>query len=388
MNTPIGSISRRTVIGYTASTAAGVLLPGCAGLDDEPAVSPTIQTRFQQVLERNRALFNFPGVQAGVWTSSGSWVGTSGTSAPGGERPPARDDHTRIGSITKTFTVMLLLQLVDQKLVSLDDPIGMYIPGLPNGDTATLRMLASMTSGIPSYTFDKSFLDAYFSNPRAVFAPEQLLNYVKGKDKDFTAGTRVAYSNSNTVALGMVIELRTRKPFAQVLKENILVPLGMTRTLSPGQSNALPAPYMRGVTLQAYPEDTIKDATEWNPSWGFSAGDMISTLDDLRRWAVALGTGEGLVSSEMQKQREASMISSVPPNSPSMAYALGFGVSNGWIGHTGELPGFNTSVQYDPRTRTVVVVMVNSDIPAASASGQAIDPAPTISGELIATLAA
>jgi len=156
--------------------------------------------------------------------------------------------------------------------------------------------------------------------------------------------------------------------------------------LSPGPSNALPTPNLRGVTLQAYPADTIKDATDWNPSWGFSAGDMISTLDDLRRWAVALGTGEGLVSPEMQKQRVASMTSTVPPNSPAMAYALGFGVSNGWIGHTGELPGFNTSIQFDPRTRTTVLVMVNSDIAGVNAAGIGIDPAPTISGELIAAL--
>jgi D-alanyl-D-alanine carboxypeptidase len=380
------AMSRRTVLSLAAASAAGVLLPGCSGSGDEPTLSSEIQARFQQALDRNRALFNFPGAQAGVWTSSGSWVGVSGASAPGGNRPPARDDHTRIGSITKTFTVMLLLQLVDQKLVSLEDPIGKYIPGLPNGETATLRMLASMTSGIPSYTFDAVFLDAYFSDPRAVFTPQQLVTYVKGKAPDFPAGTRVAYSNTNTVALGMVIELRTGKPFAQVLKENIVVPLGLTQTLSPGPSNALPTPNLRGVTLQAYPADTIKDATDWNPSWGFSAGDMISTLDDLRRWAVALGTGEGLVSPEMQKQRVASMTSTVPPNSPAMAYALGFGVSNGWIGHTGELPGFNTSIQFDPRTRTTVLVMVNSDIAGVNAAGIGIDPAPTISGELIAAL--
>ncbi len=381
-------VSRRTVISFAAFTAVGGVVAGCSGSDDDSPLSVDVQARLQKVLDRNRVLFNFPGAQAGVWTAGGSWVGVSGVSAPGGNTPPSRDDHTRIGSITKTFTVILLLQLVDQKLVSLEDPIGKYVPGLPNGDSATLRMLSSMTSGIPSYTFDKVFLDAYFTNPRAIFTPQQLVNYVKGKDPDFPAGTRVSYSNTNTVALGMVIEKMTGKPFAQVLKENILVPLGMPQTLSPGSSNALQAPYLRGVTLQAYPEDTIKDATDWNPSWGFSAGDMISTLDDLRRWAVALGTGEGLVSAEMQKQREVSMNSSVPPNSPAMAYALGFGVSNGWVGHTGELPGFNTSIQYDPRTKTTVVVMVNSDIATASAAGKAIDPAPTISGELIAALAA
>lgn len=386
MKQRIARINRRTVLSFAAVSAAGTLLASCGGGSDGGALGTDTQARFQQVLDKNRALFNFPGTQAGVWTAGGSWLGVSGASAPGGRTPPARDDHTRIGSITKTFTVMLLLQLADQKLVSLEDPIGKYVPGLPNGNTATLRMLASMISGIPSYTFDDQFLSVYFNNTQAIFTPQQLVNFVKGKAADFPAGTQVAYSNTNTVALGMVIEQIAGKPFAQVLKENILVPLNLTQTLSPGASNAFLEPHLRGITIQAYPEDSIKDATDWNPSWGFSAGDMISTLDDLRVWAVALGTGGGLVSPEMQKQRMASMVSSVPPNSPAMAYALGFGVSNGWIGHTGELPGFNTSIQYDPKSQTVVVVMVNSDIASVSSAGKQIDPAPTISGELIAAL--
>lgn len=375
--------TRRRVLG--AAAAAGLLLTGCGGSDDGGALPAKLQARFQQVLDDQRAVFNFPGAQAGVWTPDGSWVGVTGASAAGASTPPARADHTRIGSITKTFTVILLLQLVEKGRVSLDDPIGKYVPGLPNGDTATLRMLASMVSGIPSYTRMAPFLDAYFNDTQRVFTPQQLVAYVKGQPADFAAGTQVSYSNTNTVALGMVIEQQTGRPFAQVLKDNILGPLGLSQTLSPGASNALPNPHWRGITLQANPDGVVKDATDWNPSWGFSAGDMISTLDDLHRWAVALGTGEGLVSPAMQKIREASMHSTVPPNSPQLAYALGFGVFNGWIGHTGELPGFNTSILYDPRTQTAIVSMVNSDI-AALVGAKAADPAPTISAALITAL--
>ncbi len=369
-----------------ASTAASALLPACAGSDNAPFLPTDVQSRLQQVLEQNRILFRFPGVQAGVWTAQGAWVGVSGLSETGGNRPPSRQDHTRIGSITKTFTVAVLLQLAEQKLVSLDDPIGKYLPGLPNGDTATLRMLASMTSGIPSYTSDETFLRIYFSNPQAVFTPQQLLAYLRGKAPDFAAGTRVSYSNSNTVALGLVIERIAHMPFAQAVKEHLLDPLGMNNTLSAGTSNLLPIPHWRGITTQGYPDGMVKDATDWNPSWTSTAGDMISTLDDLHTWAVALGTGRGIVSSTMQQEREASMHSSVPPNSPHLAYALGFGVYDGWIGHTGELPGFNTSVRYDPRTHTAVVVMVNSDI-SAVIEGVDVNPAPTITTGLIAALA-
>jgi D-alanyl-D-alanine carboxypeptidase len=281
--------------------------------------------------------------------------------------------------------VMLLQQQADKGLVSLDDPIGKYVKGLPNGDTATLRMLASMTSGIPSYTYDAAFQQKLFDHPDTVFSPAQLLDYVRGAKALYPAGARVDYSNSNTVALGQVIEQVTGKSLAQALQVGILGPLGMSGTSFPGNSPALPTPHFDGITMQGQPEGKTADATQWNPSWGYSAGAMISTLDDLRCWAVTLGTGGALVSKRLQTERMASVRSTVPPNSPAKSYALGFGVFDGWIGHTGELPGYNTSIQYDPASGTTVVVMVNSDIPLGPA-GREENPAPSISAQLIAAM--
>lgn len=377
--------------------AVGLLIAGCSSSSTSPpspratpssaatsAPTPTLTSAsFQKVLDDARAKFEFPGAQAGVWTPDGEWVGVTGTSALGGDRPPQRDDHTRIGSITKTFTVAALLQLVDQGRVSLDDPIDTYVPGMPNGDTATLRMLASMTSGIPPYSFNEEFQSVYFADPATVFAPQQLVDYVKDSEPSFPAGTKVEYSNTNTVLLGMVIEKVMGRPFADVLQEGILGPLGLAQTSFPADSPALPSPHLDGITEQADPEGQVKDATNFNPSWGFTSGAMISSLDDLRRWAVALGTGEGWVSPELQQERMASMTSTVSGNTPQMGYALGFGTAAGWIGHTGELPGYNTSIQYDPATRTTIVVMVNSDIPSGASN-----PAPYISAQLRDALAA
>lgn len=380
------SLTLLLVAGYTGSAASAPL--ACASQPvAQTAFAPTLQARLQQVLDRNKSAFAFPGAEAGVWTANGSWVGVTGSAAANGKAAPSRADHTRIGSITKTFTVMLLLQQVDRGLVSLDDPIGKYVKGLPNGNTATLRMLASMTSGIPSYTFDAGFQQRLFEHPDTVFSPQQLLGYVRGAKVLYPAGTRVDYSNSNTVALGQVIEQVTGKSFAKAMQDGILDPLGLSGTSFPGNSPLLPGPHLDGITMQGQPEGKTADATSWNPSWGYSAGAMISTLDDLRCWAVALGTGGALVSDRLQRERMASVDSTVPPNSPAKAYALGFGVFNGWIGHTGELPGYNSSIQYDPKTGTTVVVMVNSDIPVGPA-GSERNPAPTISDQLIEAMAA
>ncbi|MEI8083947.1 MAG: serine hydrolase domain-containing protein, partial [Actinomycetes bacterium] len=309
----------------------------------------------------------------GVWSPQGMWIGTSGTAAQGQDRPITIADHTRVGSITKTFTVTALLQQVQAGTLSLDDPIEKYVPGMPNGKTATLRNLATMTSGIPSYTENKKFTDQFFANPDSVWLPQQLVDVVKGQKPMFAAGTKFYYSNTNTVLLGMAIQNVTGKPIENVFQQGIFVPLGLTGTSFPGVSAALPSPYLSGVTEQGNPEGTVKDATNWNPSWGFTAGEIISTLNDLHTWAIALATGRGVLNDATQKIRLESLNTTVPPNTAQKAYGLGFGIVNGWIGHTGELPGYNTVINYNPKTETAVVVMVNSDI----AKGK-LNPAPAV----------
>jgi D-alanyl-D-alanine carboxypeptidase len=392
-------LSARTGTIIAAGTLS-CLLAACTGSSSPPApvacvsqtvaqaaFAPDVVARLQKVLDRNKAIFGFPGAQAGVWTASGSWVGVTGSASLSAVVAPTRGHHTRIGSITKTFTVMLLLQQVDKGLVSLDDPIGKYVAGLPNGDSATLRMLASMTSGIPSYTFDPGFQQTLFDHPDTLFSPQQVLDYVRGARPLFAPGTRVDYSNSNTVALGLVIEQVTGKPFGQALQDDLLDPLGLSGTSFPGTSPALPAPYLEGITMQGQPAGRTADATNWTPSWNYSSGALISTIDDLRCWAVTLGTGGGLISGRLQQERLASVGNTTPPNTPAKAYALGFGVFNGWIGHTGELPGYNSAIMVDPASGTTVVVMVNSDIPFGP-PGFEQSPAPTISDQLIAAMAA
>lgn len=366
--------------GATTSASASVSASATPDGSPAPAASPTVDAAaFQQVLDDTRASFGFPGVQAGVWTADNEWIGTSGTSGEGLTTPITQDMHTRIGSITKTFTVTALLQLVEQGKLSLDDTIGMYVPGVPNADTATLANLANMTSGIPSYTLNDTFTDAYFANPEQVWTPEQLIDVIRDEPAGFAPGEKFDYSNSNTVLLGMVIEQVTGQPIADVFKEQIITPLGLSGTSFPAESPDLPSPYLSGITVQGQPAGSTADATNWNPSWGFTAGEMISTLDDLRTWGAALATGEGILGKEMAAKRLESLDTSVPPNTPDKSYGLGFGQLNGWIGHTGELPGYNTTVYHNTDLDTTIVVMVNSDI--ASPDGQ--NPAPAVTTALM-----
>ena len=369
---------RRSAVALTGATILGLALMSCSTSSSSPQTSPgapsesssaaplprTVSDSLQQVLILAQDDLGFPGALAGVWSPDGEWTGSVGTTGAGQQEAPTPADHTRIGSVTKTFTVTALLQQVDKGALSLSDPIEKYVPGLPNGKKATLRDLAQMTSGIPSYTQDEDWLTAYFTDTATTFTAQQLVDYVKGAKPMFRPGRKFYYSNTNTVALGMAIEKVTGRPLADVLNEGIIEPLGLTGTSWPGESPDLPEPYLSGQTEQGLPEGTVKDATNWNPSWANAAGEMISTLPDLHTWGVALGTGEGLLEPKTQKLRLDSLDEnlSIKGNSRAAVYGIGLGRVKGWIGHTGELPGYNTSVQYDPETRTTVVVMVNSDI--------------------------
>ncbi len=255
--------------------------------------------------------------------------------------------------------------------LELTDPIGKYVPGLPNGDIATLDQLATMTSGIPSYTFDPpGFQQKLFADPPDAppWTPEQLLDVVRGDPPNFAPGEKFEYSNSNYVALGLVVEQVSGQSLADYFQDNLFGPLGMTETSLPADA-AFPEPHLSGITEQGQPDGgETADATDWNPSWGgWAAGAVISTIDDLQRWAKALGTGEGILGPETQQYRLESFNYDVPPATPERAYGFGWGIDNGWLEHTGELPpGYNTYAGYLPASGTILVATVNSDIPPTS----------------------
>jgi D-alanyl-D-alanine carboxypeptidase len=310
-----------------------------------------------------------PGAVMAVRTPEGTWTATVGFQDWDRTKPMEADINQRIGSVTKTFTVTALLQLAEDGVLSLDDPIEQYVPGMPNGD-ATLAELAEMRSGIPSYTFDEGFQTTLFSDPNHVWEPQQLVDLVKGQEAMFAPGTMTFYSNTNLVLLGMVIEQVTGEPIAEVMQEQIFEPLGLDDTVMP-TDGAYPEPHPQGYTMQGVDGDTPTDATDWNPSWGWTAGSMISNLDDLLVWGEALATGEGILSPETQAERLDSFDFDIPvyagpdttaPQTPARAYGLGLGLALDWYGHEGELPGFNTFVQHYEPMGITLVVMVNADI--------------------------
>ncbi len=338
-------------------------MAGCSSSTSAPTPAPSVTFPPATVSAINAAIANWftqyqaPGVIVGIWMPSGTYVSAQGKANIATGEPMQVDDHVRIGSITKTFTVTVLLQLAAENQLSLDDPVSKYVSYIPNGQNITLRMLANMTSGLFSYTEDDNFVTSLLANPTQEWTPQQLLDIAITHPPYFPPGTSFHYSNTNTVLLGVIIQQVTGKNICGLYYVENFSPLGLTNTQCP-QGEAMPAPYAHGITEQT-PNGSVADATNWNPTWAFTAGWLISDLQDVKTWVKAYTTGAQLPAA-LQQQRVDWI--TVPPATSNNSYGLGIGLDNGWIGHEGGLPGYNSEGQYLPAQDAEIVVLVNSDI--------------------------
>ncbi|MFI2348894.1 serine hydrolase domain-containing protein [Streptomyces sp. NPDC019443] len=321
-----------------------------------PQLTPAVSTQLDKAVTQVMREANVPGVTVGLWVpGKGSYVRAFGVADKATGARMSTDLYMRIGSETKTFTVTALLKLVDQGKVGLDDPIGKYVDGVPNGDRITLRELAGMRSGLFNYSMDPGFFKALTSDPRRPFTPQELLAYSFKHPVQFQPGEKFDYCNTNLILVGLVVEKASGQPLAEYIKQNVLEPAGLKHTLFP-KAAEFPTPHAHGYTDQTA-TGKVEDATDWNPSWGWAAGAMISDLNDLRSWAHTLATGT-LLSPATQAQR----MKMSPSGLPDTGYGLGIFNVAGWIGHNGSLPGYESLVVYLPEAKATLVVLLNTDI--------------------------
>jgi len=318
-----------------------------------------VTARLDKAIADVRKQAAIPGVAVGLWMpGKGCYVRATGVADKVTRQPMSTDFYSRIGSETKTFTVTALLQLVDERRIGLDDPISRYVHGVPNGRHITLRHLAEMRSGLFPYSADADFAHDLLSDPTRSFTPQELLAYGYKHRNTAAPGKVFVYNNSNLVLLGLVIEKVTGHHIADVINRRVLRPAHLDQTLFPDGPNVreFPEPHAHGYTNQTL-TGAVADSTDWNPSWGWSAGAMISTMHDLRSWAKTVATGE-LLSPETQKQR----LKTLPTGFPGLTYGLGIFETGGWIGHNGSIPGYESVTVYLPALKATLVVLINTDI--------------------------
>jgi CubicO group peptidase (beta-lactamase class C family) len=270
----------------------------------------------------------------------------------------------RLGSITKQFTSMLILQLVEQGKIKLDGKLTDYLPDYRKdvGDKVTIHNLLTHTSGIPSYTDQAGFFENVSRNPYKV--ADFVKKYASG-DLLFEPGSKFAYNNSGYFLLGAIIERVTGKPYEQVLRENILDPVGMKNTGYDHYETIIQqraAGYSK--TLDGYTNANYLDM-----SIPYAAGSMYSTVDDLYLWDQALYTDK-LLSAQSKELMYKPFLEN---------YAYGWVVANAsfkqndkpvpMIAHGGGINGFATFIARFPNEKNLIVILDNTGQNAQRLSG-------------------
>lgn len=258
------------------------------------------------------------------------------------------DGYVRAGSNTKTFTAVVVLQLVAEGKVALDEPIDTYLPGVVRGQgidggKITVRQLLQHTSGLPNYT-EHIGLENFQKIQHKFFHPHDLLAAALAHPADFTPGTKWKYSNTNYLLAGMLIEKITERPVQEQITERVIRKAGLRHTSWPQPGDqTIPKPHARGYTLSSLENGKVIDATRMDPSWGGAAGQLISTPSDLAKFARQLLDGKLLAPAQLAEMRK----TVDAPLMPGWRYGLGLfsiPLSCGGVywGHGGDIDGYET----------------------------------------------
>ncbi|MFH1149005.1 MAG: serine hydrolase domain-containing protein [Actinomycetota bacterium] len=330
---------------------------GMMGFNREPrdgaGFSPEVERRLEETLTRVMGEGEIPGAVVGIWIpGQGTWVKARGVSDIATGAPMDLSDRVRIGSMTKTYVATVVLQLVGEGKMSLEDPLGVFIPWFPGGQGITIRQLLNHTSGLFDFVSDQEFDELVTSDPLRKWKPEELVAYATANPPYFEPGAGWRYSNTNYVLLGMVVEALTGRPLAAEVTDRVINPLGLNATRYPD------GPSIEGPHSAGYNEldGALVDWTNLDPSAGAGSAAMISNLWDLKTWTEALAHGR-LVEPGLQAERLQWEITT--DTTGQRTYGLGLLNFAGFVGHDGNAFGYSVSAYYHPPTRATIVVIFN-----------------------------
>ena len=273
--------------------------------------------------------------------------------------PNAPDTKHRLGSITKQFTAMLIMQLVAEGKLDLQATVFKYLPDYSkvNGEKITIHQLLNHTSGTPNYTSFPNFFKELSRNP---YTPTEMVRMYADSILDFTPGERFSYSNSGYITLGAIIEKVTGKTYEEVLQEKIFTPLKMNNS-GYDHHNTILKKRAAGYEMKG---SKPENAPYIDMSTPYAAGSMYSTVEDLFIWDQALYTEKLLP----KKYRDMMYEKYVP----AFGQYYGYGWSVGYfpvgntkdsteiIGHGGGINGFNTLITRMPKEKSTIILLNNT----------------------------
>lgn len=268
--------------------------------------------------------------------------------------PATPDMHFRNGAVAIAYIGTVLLQLQDQKILSVDDKLSKWFPDYPKASEITLAMLISGTSGYADYVTDDGFVKRLYADPFQHWTPEELIKIAFARPMPCDPGQCWSYAHTNFVILGQVIEKATRKPFADVIRANILEPLALKDTRS--EETAI----IQEPVLHSFDDErgTYEESTYWDPSWTLAKGAIqTSNIADILTSARTVGLGI-LLSPESHKLQLAPGTAKFHPWNEKMYYGYGVFVINDWIVQNPSFAGYAATMTYLPSQDLAVAVSV------------------------------
>ncbi|MFA5263785.1 MAG: serine hydrolase domain-containing protein, partial [Opitutaceae bacterium] len=277
-------------------------------------------------------------------------------------------DRFRIASVSKTFTAAAVLMLRDEGRLDIDATLGTYLPeyDIPNAGIITLRMLLTHTSGLPDHNNDsQEFGLMTAAHPEVTITPSQVFDLVRRLPVHFAPGAAWRYCDTGYYILRLVVEKRNAQgwTFSQFIQNRLLTPWALANTFVPGPENDylyhIPGVYVHGY-WDYVPGNAPLDVTDTNQSWDVGCGGMVSTVEDLARWARLLYSGQVLSARSSADMKTITM--------QSRAYGICYGMAAEYettvgFGHGGITYGYLTEMHYDSVHQTASATLVNLQSP-------------------------
>ena len=264
------------------------------------------------------------------------------------------DTPFRVGSISKPFIATMVLQLVDEGRVDLDESLSTYLPDTPIGADVTVRALLGHRSGLPNYTDVGQAMSDALGNRSRQFGPDEILDYVATIPPE-VPDQRFAYSNTNYILLGQLIERLESADLNTVLRQRISGPLELAVTRFATGEDPAPAGVAAGWSPGILDGDDDTDYTSI-ASMAWAAGALVSTVGELATFLDALFAGQLLASPTLAE------MTATGSDGYGLGMALtGFGRDGTGYGHGGAIFGYTAFMAIEPETGHTVVVVTNND---------------------------
>ncbi len=269
------------------------------------------------------------------------------------EQKTATDPATQfqIGSVTKQFTAAVIMQLQQEKKLSVKDKLSKYFPQFPNGNKITIEHLLTHTSGIYNYTNDTGLMKGDVSKPRS---GAQMMAAFKDRQLGFEPGTSWEYSNSGYSMLGYIIEKVTGKPYEKEVRERILQPLGMTASGFDFTNLSTPDKAKGYFSLT---ENSSAPAPIIDSTIAYSAGSMYSTVGDLYKWERAITTNK-ILNAESWKAKFTPQ-----KNNYGYGWTIDTALGKTFTAHSGGIHGFTSYLIRFPQDEVAVILLSNGSSP-------------------------